>query len=74
MTEVPRQQSPDTEAVRHEIREEHGDAADATPATLPEEEQVAQELEKDPAHNPDDDALKNIKGGVTVLAGPLPVG
>ena len=63
MHEAPRQQSPEMEAVKHEIRDEHGDAADAPSATRKEEEQVSpEELEKDPARNPDNEALKNVKG------------
>jgi hypothetical protein len=63
MNEAPRPQSIGMEAVKHEVREEHGEAADATSATPPEEEQVSpEEFEKDPARNADDEALKNIKG------------
>ncbi|HSO98858.1 MAG TPA: hypothetical protein VLP43_07890 [Solirubrobacteraceae bacterium] len=63
MNEAPRQQSPEMEAVKQEIREEHGDAADATSATPQEQEQVSpEEFEKDPARNPDNEALKNVKG------------
>jgi hypothetical protein len=63
MNEAPRQQSPEMEAVKDEIREEHGDAAVATSATPREEEQVSpEEFEKDPARNPDSEALKNVKG------------
>jgi hypothetical protein len=64
MNEAPRPQSPEMEAVKHEVREEHGDAADATSATPRAEEQVSpEEFDKDPARNPDDEALKNVKGG-----------
>jgi hypothetical protein len=60
MNEAPRQPS---EAVKHEIREEHGEAAEATSATPQAEDQVSpEEFEKDPARNPDDEALKNVKG------------
>ena len=38
MNETPRQQS---EAVKHEIREEHGDAAEATSATPQAQDQVS---------------------------------
>ena len=63
MNEPTRAQSPEVEAVKREMREEHGDAADAPSATPQEEEQVSpEEFEKDPARNPDNEALKNIKG------------
>jgi hypothetical protein len=63
MNEAPREQSPGTEAVKEEIRDEHGDAATAPAATAQEEEQLSpEEFEEDPARNPDDGALKNIKG------------
>jgi hypothetical protein len=64
MNEAPRQPSPEMEAVKDEIREEHGDAANAPSATSQEAEQVSpEELEEDPARNPGDEALRNIKGG-----------
>jgi hypothetical protein len=60
MNETPRQQS---EAVKHEIREEHGDAAEATSATPQAQDQVSPgEFENDPARNPDNEAPKNVKG------------
>jgi hypothetical protein len=63
MTEAPGQPSPEVEAVKHEIRDEHGDAADAPSATPQQDEHVSpEELEKDPAHNPESEALKNVKG------------
>lgn len=53
MNEAPRPQSPEMEGVKHEIREEHGEAADATSATAQDEEQVSPEdFENDPAHIP----------------------
>jgi hypothetical protein len=63
MNEAPRQQSAEVEAVKEEIREEHGDAAVAT-STAPQEEGLVspEEFEKDPARDPDNEALKNIKG------------
>jgi hypothetical protein len=63
MNEAPRQQSPEMETVKDEIRDEHGDAPNAPSATPQEEEQVsAEEFENDPALNPGNEALKNIKG------------
>lgn len=63
MNEAPRQQSPEVEAVKYEIREEHGNAVDVTSVIPPEEQHVdPDELEKDPARNPENDALKNAKG------------
>ena len=62
MSEAPREQS--QEAVKQEILEEHGDAAERMPATpQTEDEVIAEEFENDPARNPDNEALKNIKGG-----------
>ena len=64
MNEAPGQQSPEMQAIKHEIREAHGGTADATSVPPQEEEQViAEEFEKDPARNPDNEALQNIKGG-----------
>jgi hypothetical protein len=64
MNEAPLEQDPGTEVVKDEIRDEHGDAAIAPSATPQEDdEQVSpEEFEEDPARNPDDGALKNIKG------------
>ena len=63
MNEAPRQQSPEMEAIKEEIREEHGDAAVATSATPQEQQQVRpEEFENDPARNPDNKASKNVKG------------
>jgi hypothetical protein len=63
MNEAPRRQSPEMEAVKEEIREEQGAAADAPAATRPEaEHRIAEEFETDPARNPDNEAAKNIKG------------
>jgi hypothetical protein len=60
MNETPRQQS---EAVKHEIREEHGDAAEATTATPQAQDHVSPgEFESDPACHPDNEAPKNVKG------------
>jgi hypothetical protein len=60
MSEAPQQES---EAVKHEIRDEHGDAAEARSATPPPEDEVSpEEFENDPARNPDNEALKNVKG------------
>jgi hypothetical protein len=57
------QQSPEIEPVKQEIRDEHGDAPNAPSATPQEEQQVSPaEIENDPAHNPENEALKNIKG------------
>jgi hypothetical protein len=63
MNEPPRQESPEMEAVKEEIREEHGDAANAPSAAPQKQEQVGpEEFENDPARNPDNEALKNVKG------------
>jgi hypothetical protein len=43
MNEAPGQQSPEVEAVKHEIRDEHGDAANAPSATPQQEEQTSPE-------------------------------
>jgi hypothetical protein len=60
----PGQDNPETEAVKHEIREEQGEAAEAPSKTRQGEEQASPEdFENDPARNPQDEALKNIKGG-----------
>jgi hypothetical protein len=59
MSDEPRHSEP----VKHEIREEHGDAAEATPAIPQAGDHVSpEEFENDPARNPDDEALKNVKG------------
>ena len=63
MNEAPRPDGSEMENVKHEIREEHGDAAEA-PSSLQGEAQASpEEFENDPARNPDNEALKNIKGG-----------
>lgn len=63
MNEAPQPEGPKMETVKHEIREEHGEAAEATSSAPQEKEQASsEEFEQDPARNPSDEALKNIKG------------
>ena len=49
---------PDLESVREEMRNEREEMEGAT-----DDGPDASELDEDPAHNPDDDELKDIKGG-----------
>jgi hypothetical protein len=76
MSEAPGRQVPDSEEVKQEIleehgeatratrtREDHGDAAEATSATGQQEQEVSsEELENDPAQNPDNESLGTTEG------------